>query len=173
MSKERYTVFRFLRSFKRPSGNGRPFCFPYPGFIFWSMKPALLRLSRQFAWTAALGALVVMGVGYEALPDQIPLTRWTTGSRTPLLVLRVPLINLFCLFLIHILDGALARAHGATPFRDHAMRVAAILYATVGLKSFLEALELLVLPEVLPGLLPILLFAVLAGLAGVIVAGRG
>jgi hypothetical protein len=135
------------------------------------MKPSLLRLSRLFAWTAALGSLVALFLGYELLPAQIPLTRWSTGPKTWFLVLRVPAINLFCLILVQVLERALVRVHRDTAFRENAMRVVAILYATLGIKAFLEALESLLLPAVLPWLFPVLLFVILAGVAGVVRAG--
>ena len=126
----------------------------------------------MFAWTSAVGALVVLAMGYTGLPDQIPLTRWTTGSKTLLLVLRVPIINLLCLVLVHILESALVRAHGHTALRDNAMKVTAILFAMVGFKSFLEAVELLVLPRALPWILPSLLLIIFAGFIGIVWTAR-
>src|SRR5215217_8507014 len=114
------------------------------------MKPSVLRLSRLFAWTAAVGGVGLLAFGYDLLPAEIPLTRWTTVAKTPLLVLRVPLINLLSLILVVILDRALVRAHAGSSFRDTAMKTLAVLYATVGLKAFCEAFELLMLPAVYP-----------------------
>lgn len=135
------------------------------------MKPSLLRLSRLFAWTAVLGAFVALSLGYDLLPGQVPRTRWSAGAKTVFWVLRVPALNLFCLVLVTLLERALVRVHRDTAFRENAMRVVAILYAIVGIKAFLEALEWLVLPSVLPWLFPVLLCVVLAGVAGVVRAG--
>jgi len=39
----------------------------------------------------AVGAVIV---GYDTLPDAIPVTRWSVAQKSLLIVLRVPLINL-------------------------------------------------------------------------------
>jgi hypothetical protein len=135
------------------------------------MKPSHLRLARFFAWTTAVGALAVLAAGYAALPDQVPITRWTTGPKTLPLVLRVPLINLLCLVLVQVLERALSRVHRDSSLRDPAMRVAAILYATVGIKALLEALEWLLLPSVWPWMPALLLGIVGVGLWGTVSAG--
>jgi hypothetical protein len=129
------------------------------------VHPSVLKLSRLFACTAALGALLILTIGYAALPAELPLTRGSVAAKSVLLVLRVPLINLLSLLLIVILERALARAHAGGPYRDNAMMALTALFATLGVKAFLETFELLALPTVYPWLPWLLLAAVAGGLA--------
>jgi len=46
------------------------------------------------AWMVALRAVGAVIVGYDTLPDAIPVTRWSVAQKSLLIVLRVPLINL-------------------------------------------------------------------------------
>jgi hypothetical protein len=58
----------------------------------------------------------------------------------------------------------LVRAHAGSRFRDNAMMTLTALFATLGVKSFFESFELLVLPTVFPWLPWLLLLLVVAGL---------
>jgi hypothetical protein len=132
------------------------------------MHPSVLKLFRLFAWTAALGSFLLLTFGYAALPAEIPVTRWAMAAKTPLLVLRVPLINLLSLMLILILERSLVRAHATTPFRENAMMTLMAFYGTLGFKAFLETFEMINFPTVyawIPWLLGIVVAAGL-GLAG-------
>jgi hypothetical protein len=128
------------------------------------MHPSVLKLFRLFAFTATLGGVFILAIGYAALPAEIPVTRWSVAAKTPLLVLRVPLINLLTLLLILVLERSLVRAHAGSRFRDNAMMTLTALFATLGVKSFFESFELLVLPTVFPWLPWLLLLLVVAGL---------
>jgi hypothetical protein len=87
------------------------------------------------AWMVALGAVGAVIIGYDTLPDEIPVTRWSVAPKSLLIVLRVPLINLITIGLIEVLSGAL---HRAKQF-NHADAVMAVLLLTAAAKAGIEA----------------------------------
>lgn len=100
------------------------------------MTPRLIiSLAAAFAVTCALAAFVLLGVRYDALPDQIPVTRWGTVAKSVPIVFRVPGINLVSIALIGLLARATLRSEVATAS-------VAVLFFTAGLKTLLESLEL-------------------------------
>jgi hypothetical protein len=135
------------------------------------MHPSVLKLFRLFAFTATLGGVFILAIGYAALPAEIPITRWSVASKSPLLVLRVPLINLLTLLLILVFERALVRAHAASRLRDNAMMTLTALFATLGVKSFMETFELLVLPTVFPWLPWMLVLLMVFGLLVSVLTG--
>ena len=106
------------------------------------MKVTPLVVARIVAWAIALGAVGAVTIGYDSLPDALPVTRWTTAPRTPLIALRVPLINLMTIGLIELLSPGLRRARHFT--RSDA--VVAILMLTAAAKAGIEAIGILMLP---------------------------
>jgi hypothetical protein len=136
------------------------------------MNPSVVKLARLFAWTAAIAACAVLVFGYGALPEQMPVTRWSAAPKTLWGVLRVPAINLVCVLILALFERALARAHAVGPHRESALRLMALLYALAGTKAFLEALELLLYPKVFPALTLGLPLLVVAGLAAAAWTGR-
>lgn len=126
------------------------------------MSPSVLRLARLFVWIAAVSGVLVVAMGYAALPAELPVTRWTSAAKTPLLALRVPLINLLSLLCIVLLERPLARSHAAGPWRENAMMTLTALFGTLGVKAVLEAFEILRLPAV-DAWMPWVLAAVIAG----------
>lgn len=102
----------------------------------------LLIAARVVAWTIALGAVVAVVIGYESLPEMIPLTRWTEVAKSPLLALRVPVINLLTLGLIEVLARGLRRVSRF----EKTGAVVTVLLLTAAAKAAVEAVALLKLP---------------------------
>jgi hypothetical protein len=94
---------------------------------------------RVVAWTVALGAVVVLFVGYDRLPAEIPVTRWTAAPKSLFIVLRVPLINLMPIGLVELVSPAL---HRATQFK-RADTVVSVLLLTAAAKTGIETVGIL------------------------------
>ena len=121
----------------------------------------MTRIVRLCAWGVALAALGLVVVGYEHLHATLPVTRWTTAPRSPLVALRIPAINLLMLVLIDILRRVLARS----PQGDRWIGVLIPLYATGAAKAAIEAGELLAWPAASAWSVVALIGVVAGGLA--------
>lgn len=119
------------------------------------------RVFRLCAWGVALAALGLVVVGYEHLHATLPVTRWTTAPRSPLVALRIPVINLLMLVLIDILRRVLARSAQG----DRWIGVLIPLYATGAAKAAIEAGELVAWPSTSTWSVIALLGVVAAGLS--------
>ena len=98
--------------------------------------------ARGIAWAVVVGAVCALAIGYDSLPDMLPVTRWTTAPKSVFLALRVPLINLMTLGLIEVLSPGLRRV---TDF-ERAGAILATLFLTVAAKAGIEAAGILLLP---------------------------
>lgn len=98
--------------------------------------------ARVIAWAVALGAVCAVAIGYNSLPDELPVTRWTTAPKSLFLALRVPLINLLSLGLIEVLSRGLQRLKDF----ERADSILAALLLTVAAKAGIEAAGILILP---------------------------
>lgn len=101
-----------------------------------------LVVARVVAWVIALGAVVAVTIGYDSLPDTLPVTRWTTAPKSLLVALRVPLINLMTIGLIELLSLGLRRAKQF----NRSAAVVAVLFLTAAAKAVVEAIGILMLP---------------------------
>jgi len=101
-----------------------------------------LVVARVVAWSIALGAIVAVMIGYDSLPDTLPVSRWTTAPKSPLIALRVPLINLLTTGLIELLARGLFRVKRFEP----TAAVVVVLLLTAAAKSAIEAVGILKLP---------------------------
>jgi hypothetical protein len=88
-----------------------------------------------FALTCALASFVLLGIRFDSLPDQVPLTRWGTVAKSVPNVFRIPAINLVSIALLGLLARATSRSEVATGS-------VAVLLLAAGVKSILESLEL-------------------------------
>lgn len=127
-----------------------------------------LRGLRWASWAVVSGCLVAVLLSYGRLPDELPLSRWTSAPKSWLLAVRVPLINLLSLGLVDVLSASIARI----PRFVEGRRLRLLLLAVVSGKALLETAELMLLPA-RPLLLPLALGAVVAtGLVSAIVLAR-
>jgi hypothetical protein len=101
-----------------------------------------LVVARVVAWSIALGAIAAVLIGYNSLPDTIPVSRWTTAPKSPLIALRVPLINLLTTGLLEVLARGIRRAKKF----DHSTAIVVVLFLTAAAKSAIEAVGILRLP---------------------------
>ncbi len=102
-----------------------------------------LVVARVVAWMVAVGAVVAVIVGYNALPDLLPVTRWTSAPKSPFIALRVPLINLLTMGLIELLARGIDRVQGF----QHSSAVVVVLLLTAAAKAAIEAVGILWLPD--------------------------
>jgi hypothetical protein len=121
----------------------------------------MTRIVRLCAWGVVLAALCLVVAAYEHLPATLPVTRWTTAPRSPLIALRIPAINLLMLVLIEILRRVLARS----PHGDRWIGVLTPLYAAGAAKAAIEAGALMAWPATSVRSVIALLFVVAGGLA--------
>lgn len=108
-----------------------------------TLDSSLLNRLRWAGWFIVVGCVAVVAASYSSLPDEIPLSRWTSAPRSPLLAVRVPLINLLSLGLVDVLSASVARVRGFEGGR----RLRLVLLVVVSVKAVLEAMELLLLPS--------------------------
>lgn len=94
-----------------------------------------LALAMAFALTCALSSFILLGLRFDSLPHQVPLTRWGTVAKSVPSVFRIPAINLVSIALLGLLARATSRSEVATGS-------VAVLLLAAGLKSVLESLEL-------------------------------
>lgn len=100
------------------------------------MTPRLtLTLAAAFALTCALSSFIILGLRFDSLPHQVPLTRWGTVAKSVPSVFRISAINLVSIGLLGLLARATSRSEVATGS-------VAVLFVAAGLKSILESLEL-------------------------------
>lgn len=132
------------------------------------MNVSLMPAVRFLAWGIAVTAVVGMFVSYDSLPETLPLTRWTAAPKTPLLALRVSLINLLTLGLIELLWCGLRRVKGFA----HPDSVAATLLLTLAAKAGVEGAGLLLLPVPFAWTLWPLIVIIVAGLGTAAYFGR-
>ena len=111
-------------------------------------SPSLLGLARLLAWGAGYCAAFVVAYDYAQLPDELPLSRWSTAHKTMALALRVPLAHLAFIGLCELAARCLSRAPAEQ--RPAAERVGATLLCTAGVKAWLAAKEVINLPEADP-----------------------
>jgi hypothetical protein len=102
-----------------------------------------VKVARAIAWFIAFGAFCAVAIRYDALPAELPVTRWTTAPKSLLLALRVPLINLLTLGLIEVLALGLRRVSGF----GRADAIVTTLLFTAAAKAGLEAAGILMLPK--------------------------
>ena len=101
-----------------------------------------MRVVRLSAWSVALGAVAVVALRYDALPETLPLTRWSAAPKTWLTALRVPAICLVSLGLVELICASIRRLPGC----DYRRSLTAILLLTAAWKSAASALSLILLP---------------------------
>lgn len=101
-----------------------------------------LVVARVVAWVIALGAVVAVTIGYDSLPDTLPVTRWTAAPKSPLVALRVPLINVMSVGLIELLSLGLRRAKRF----NRSSAVVIVLFLMAAAKAAIEAVGILLLP---------------------------
>jgi hypothetical protein len=116
------------------------------GMIDFMLSPAQRKIvavvARIAAWAAAAGAVGAVTVCYDSLPPTIPLTRWTSAPKSPLVALRIPLINLMTVGLIELVAPALRRMKQLAA----ADAAVAILFLTAAAKAGIEATAITMLP---------------------------
>jgi hypothetical protein len=125
--------------------------------------PSLLTLTRVLAWGAGYGAAFVVAYNYEALPDELPLSRWTVAQKSMFFAVRVPLIHIAMLGLCELLARSASRVPGE--HRQAAERAATALLCTAGAEAWLVAREILLLPGSSPALTLAQLVLVATGLS--------
>jgi hypothetical protein len=101
-----------------------------------------LVVARVVAWMVAVGAVVAVMIGYESLPDTLPVTRWTSAPKSPFIALRVPLINLLTMGLVELLSQGI---HRAGRFKNSS-EIVTVLLLTAAAKAAVEAAGILWLP---------------------------
>lgn len=106
------------------------------------MHATPLVVARVVAWAIALGAVVAVAISYDSLPDTLLVTRWTSAPKSPLVALRVPLINLMTIGLIELLSLGLRRAKQF----NRSSAVVVVLLLTAAAKAAIEATSILMLP---------------------------
>ena len=106
------------------------------------MNGRTLVVIRLVAWATAAAALGAVIIGYDSLPAMIPVTRWTAATKSPLIALRVPLINLLIMGLIELLSPGLHRVKGF----NRADAVIAVLLLSGAAKAGIEAAGIVMLP---------------------------
>jgi hypothetical protein len=90
----------------------------------------------------------MVAYAYLQLPEELPLSRWTSAPKSMFLALRIPVINLLTIGLAELLARALSRV--PAEHRLAAERVAATLLVTAGVKAWFVSKELLALPSPSP-----------------------
>jgi hypothetical protein len=125
--------------------------------------PSLLTLTRVLAWGAGYGAAFVVAYNYEALPDELPLSRWTVAQKSMFFAVRVPLIHIAMIGLCELLARSARRVIGE--HRQAAEHAATALLCTAGAEAWLVAKEILRLPGASPGLTLTQLALVAVGLS--------
>jgi hypothetical protein len=123
---------------------------------------------RVLTWVVALGGSAAIVQAYDRLPETLPVTRWTSGPKSPLLAFRVPLINLLSLGLVEVLGRGLSRVR---EFK-HADAVVAVLLLTAAAKSAIEAAGILLLPRPFSWTMPPLVAVLVVGLGAALWLGR-
>jgi len=106
------------------------------------MHATPLVVARVVAWAIALGAVVAVAISYDSLPDTLLVTRWNSAPKSPLVALRVPLINLMTIGLIELLSLGLRRAKQF----NRSSAVVVVLLLTAAAKAAIEATSILMLP---------------------------
>jgi hypothetical protein len=124
--------------------------------------------ARVIAWAIALGAVCAVAISYDALPAELPVTRWTTAPKSLFLALRVPLINLLSLGLIEVLWRGLRRLKDF----ERADAILAALSLTVAAKAGIEAAGILMLPVPFTWTLIPLIVVLAAGLGAAAFFGQ-
>jgi hypothetical protein len=132
------------------------------------MQQRLLSISRIAAWMVGVGAVVIVWLAYDSLPEMFPLTRIETVPKSMLIALRVSLINLLIIGLIELLSRSLGRVQGFSGDR----LIVSILFLTASVKAGIEAAEILLLPYTSPWTLVALITVVIIGLFSAGLAGR-
>jgi hypothetical protein len=120
-----------------------------------------LRVARVVAWVAAIASFLLVCSHYDQLPEQLPLTRWSTAPKSWLIALRAPAIDLLSLGLVEVLSISLHRVPGFT----RGQLVTAILLLIAGFKTVTISFELIQLPAVQPALVAVTVAVIWSGLA--------
>jgi hypothetical protein len=118
-----------------------------------------LNCIRVMAWSLVLGSLLAIILGYGALPDMLPISRWHSAKKSWFLAVRVPLINLLSLASIEVLSRSVTRYRSDSI----AIWVGPVLSITAGFKSVVESVEMLLLPRKSDVLFMVLVTMVLTG----------
>lgn len=125
------------------------------------MNVRMIVFARIAAWAVGAGAVAAVIVGFQSLPSSLPLTWWTTVPKTPLIALRIPLINVLTIALIEFLSPGL---HRANEF-NRVDAVISVLFLTAAAKTGIEAVGILASP--------VSSTLMIVPLAAVLVAGLG
>jgi hypothetical protein len=105
-------------------------------------SPKLTALARVLAWGAGYGAALVVAYDYAALPGEQPFASWSEATKSIVVTLRGPLINLAMIGLCDLIARSLSRA--PAEHRIAAERTAAALLCTAGSRAWLATRDLLV-----------------------------
>jgi hypothetical protein len=124
--------------------------------------------ARVIAWGVAVGSVCAVAIGYDSLPAELPVTRWSTAPKSWSLALRIPLINLLSLGLIEVMSQGLRKVEGFG--RVDAIVTALLL--TAAAKSAIEAAGILSLPASPAWTFLLLVAVLLVGLATASWLGR-
>lgn len=124
--------------------------------------------AQIITWAVALGAVGAVAVAYDSLPDVLPVTRWINAPKSPLLAVRIPLINVLSVGLIELLTRGLHRSGPA----QRADAVAIVLLLTAAAKACIEATGILLLPTPFSWTLAPLSAVLMIGLGTSIWLGR-
>jgi len=130
--------------------------------------PRTLRLARLVAWSVTLAGLLLVTMRYGALPERLPLTRWTTAPKSWLIALRVPGIHLLSVALIEVLSPGVRRLAGFT----RGQLFTAILLLTASFKAVMTNSALALLPAEYPALTVPTLVVAEAGVLAALFVGR-
>jgi hypothetical protein len=98
--------------------------------------------TRVIGWMLALGAVGAVAIGYDSLPEILPVTRWTDAPKSMYIALRVPVINVLTMGLVELLSPGIRRATDLKAGNA----IEATLRLTVAAKACLEAIGILLLP---------------------------
>jgi hypothetical protein len=133
------------------------------------MNARTLIATRAIAWVLAIGAVAAVAVGYDSLPDMLPVTRWTDAPKSMFIALRVPVVNLLTLGLAEVLSPGIRRA---TDLKT-GDAIEATLLLTAAAKACLEAIGILLLPASTSWSVAPLAAVLVIGLGMTALLGRG
>ncbi|MGD9723481.1 MAG: hypothetical protein AB7O59_19635 [Pirellulales bacterium] len=98
---------------------------------------------RAICWLLGIMSVILVIAGYDSLPAEFPVSRWSTSPKTPLLALRVPLINLASLAIVELLTSNVRRDRQSITRAERYFYVC--LLGTVAAKIAIETFEIVYL----------------------------
>jgi hypothetical protein len=128
----------------------------------------ILAIIRSLACICSIGAVIAVAFFYDDLPARMPVTRWSTASKTWLIALRIPVVNLCMTAFAVILSCSLQRLPGNRKL----WLSGAILLTIAATKSIAEAIELSKLPAKSKAAPIMLVASVAIGLISALWIGR-